>query len=171
MKVLQFFIFTVFMSGLLITSSVADRLYTWIDKNGVTHITKEPPPKSARQVDSMGYKPAAASVQEPSPIDERLPEGLERNGEENNKTSVSGGTDMASDEQAYDDNDGNQLRRGQRKEEQNRLKKDSHSDRRELREPGSNSRQYYLEKRRQQKSSGDFMQSAPSANQSAGGRK
>jgi len=33
----------------------ADRLYTWEDDKGVTHITKEPPPQKTKMIDTMDY--------------------------------------------------------------------------------------------------------------------
>jgi len=33
----------------------ADRLYTWEDDNGVTHISKEPPPQKTKLIDIMDY--------------------------------------------------------------------------------------------------------------------
>jgi hypothetical protein len=33
----------------------ADRLYTWEDDKGVTHITKEPPPQKTKLIDTMDY--------------------------------------------------------------------------------------------------------------------
>ncbi len=170
MKVLQFLIFSFFMSGLFFATTSADTLYTWKDKDGVTHITKEPPPKNARQVDSMDYEPAA-DIDRPPPADEQLPQDLKQGDQEIEETGVTEGTDTASDDQVYDND--NQYRREQRKEErqQERLKKDERSGRQEPRESGNNSRQYYLEKRKRQQGSGNDMQSGPSANRSIGGRK
>ncbi len=34
----------------------ADRLYTWEDDNGVTHISKDPPPQNTNLIDIMDYK-------------------------------------------------------------------------------------------------------------------
>ena len=33
----------------------ADRLYTWEDNKGVTHITQEPPPQKTKMIDTMDY--------------------------------------------------------------------------------------------------------------------
>lgn len=32
-----------------------DRLYTWEDDNGVTHISREPPPQKTKLIDIMDY--------------------------------------------------------------------------------------------------------------------
>ena len=173
MKVLQVLIFSIFMSILLFATASADTIYTWKDKDGVTHITKEPPPKNARQVDSMDYKPEASVIPPPPQTDEQLPEGLKRSEEEIDKTVVTDGTDRVSGGQVYYDNDDNRSRREQAKEEraQERVKKDEPFDIQEPREPGDNSRRYYLEKRKQQQDSGNSTQSSSEANRSAGGRK
>jgi len=40
----------------------ADRLYTWEDDKGVTHITKEPPPQKAKLIDRMDYTVTPAQM-------------------------------------------------------------------------------------------------------------
>jgi hypothetical protein len=40
----------------------ADRLYTWEDDKGVTHITKEPPPQKTKLTDTMDYTVPPAQV-------------------------------------------------------------------------------------------------------------
>ena len=35
----------------------ADRLYTWTDAKGVTHVTQDPPPDTAKSVDTIDYSP------------------------------------------------------------------------------------------------------------------
>ena len=40
----------------------ADRLYTWEDDKGVTHITKEPPPQKTKLIDTMDYTVPPAQV-------------------------------------------------------------------------------------------------------------
>ena len=49
----------------------ADPIYTWVDSKGVTHITQEPPPQTAKSIDVMNYpaqpepttpQPAAANI-------------------------------------------------------------------------------------------------------------
>jgi hypothetical protein len=50
---------TVFITfGLLLCCAIdgfADRIYTWVDSNGVTHITQEPPPETAKSIDVLDY--------------------------------------------------------------------------------------------------------------------
>jgi len=48
------------MFGLLLcwlANGYADRLYTWTDAKGQTHITQDPPPDTAKVVDSIDYTP------------------------------------------------------------------------------------------------------------------
>jgi len=48
------------ISALLLSwavSGYADRLYTWTDAKGVTHITQDPPPATATAVDTIDYSP------------------------------------------------------------------------------------------------------------------
>jgi len=48
------------MSALLlfwVVNSYADRLYTWTDAKGVTHITQDPPPDTAKAGDTIDYSP------------------------------------------------------------------------------------------------------------------
>ena len=40
----------------------ADRLYTWEDDKGETHITKEPPPQKTKMIDTMDYKATPAQM-------------------------------------------------------------------------------------------------------------
>jgi hypothetical protein len=44
--------------GLLLCCAIdghADRIYTWKDSKGVTHITQEPPPETAKLIDVLDY--------------------------------------------------------------------------------------------------------------------
>ena len=41
----------------LVLNGYADRLYTWTDAKGVTHITQDPPPDTAKAVDTIEYSP------------------------------------------------------------------------------------------------------------------
>lgn len=38
-----------------VVNGYADRLYTWTDAKGVTHITQDPPPDTAKAVDTIDY--------------------------------------------------------------------------------------------------------------------
>ena len=41
--------------SILCSTAHADRLYTWEDDKGVTHITKEPPPQKTKLIDTVDY--------------------------------------------------------------------------------------------------------------------
>ena len=44
--------------GLLLCCAMdgyADRIYTWVDSKGVTHMTQEPPPQTAKSIDVLDY--------------------------------------------------------------------------------------------------------------------
>jgi hypothetical protein len=43
-----------------------DRLYTWEDNKGVTHISKEPPPPKTKLIDTMDYTVSPAQENQPS---------------------------------------------------------------------------------------------------------
>jgi hypothetical protein len=61
---------TVFITfGLLLWCVIngnADPIYTWKDSKGVTHITQEPPPQTAKSIDVMDY-PAQPAPPPPRP--------------------------------------------------------------------------------------------------------
>ena len=44
----------------------ADRIYTWVDSKGVTHMTQEPPPQTAKSIDVLDY-PAQPEPATPQP--------------------------------------------------------------------------------------------------------
>ena len=48
-------IFVIWLCWVL--NGYADRLYTWTDAKGVTHITQDPPPDTAKAVDTIDYSP------------------------------------------------------------------------------------------------------------------
>jgi hypothetical protein len=41
--------------SILCPAGYADRLYTWQDDKGVTHISKDPPPQKTKSIDTMDY--------------------------------------------------------------------------------------------------------------------
>ena len=47
--------------SILCPAGHADRLYTWEDDKGVTHISKDPPPQKTKLIDTMDYKPQPAN--------------------------------------------------------------------------------------------------------------
>ena len=55
MTILKRVFLVVLVTVLLPVQGLADRLYTWTDDKGVSHITQTPPPAGARQKDVIDY--------------------------------------------------------------------------------------------------------------------
>lgn len=56
MRYFKILLLTISLASLLILNVHADRLYTWIDDQGVTHISQNPPPPNAVIKDTMDYR-------------------------------------------------------------------------------------------------------------------
>ena len=163
MQWLKIIFCTILVSGLWHQAGNANRLYTWQDKNGVIHISEEPPPENSRLIDIMDYKAVAPPLRDQLPAD-RQQEGPEGSAAGEDKAAAVTGTNEVPGEEVYSDDDGDRNKRKERK-------KEKHQDRQEQRESGSEDRQYYIQKRKQQGSAGQNQQPAPSDNREAGGRK
>ncbi|MBI5578879.1 MAG: DUF4124 domain-containing protein [Deltaproteobacteria bacterium] len=73
--------------GLLVccaTGGYADRIYTWKDSKGVTHITQEPPPQTAKSIDIMDYSA------QPEPTIPRQPASESLNPQQGNQDQGGG---------------------------------------------------------------------------------
>jgi hypothetical protein len=57
MKLFKTTLITLWLLFCWVVSGYADRLYTWTDAKGVTHITQDPPPDTAKAVDTIDYSP------------------------------------------------------------------------------------------------------------------
>jgi hypothetical protein len=112
----------------------ADRLYTWEDDNGVTHISKEPPPQKTKLIDTMDYAvtPAnknRATGKQVSNEGESSP--LQRSGtQKRRKASGATGTTEDIEEDVYYDSDGGRytrraIRHERREERENRRENNS----------------------------------------------
>jgi hypothetical protein len=55
MKILSMFLIVVVAIFSMSRMGFADRLYNWIDSEGVVHISKDPPPEGVKSVDIMEY--------------------------------------------------------------------------------------------------------------------
>ena len=55
--VFKIIIITLLAVGFGMHSAHADRMYTWTDDQGVTHITKQPPPSKTKTDNVIHYKP------------------------------------------------------------------------------------------------------------------
>ena len=93
----------------------ADRLYTWEDDKGVTHITKEPPPQKTKLIDTMDYKVTPAQMNQSTGeqvLDEDERSQPQRIGtQKRKKTLEATGTTEDVDEDVYYDSDGGRYTR------------------------------------------------------------
>jgi len=116
----------------------ADRLYTWEDDKGVTHITKEPPPQKAKLIDRMDYTVTPAQMNQTtskqvSDEDElKQPVRIEtqKRKEASEATGTTEDVDEDVDEDLYYDSDGGRYtRRAIRQERKERRENRRGSDR------------------------------------------
>ena len=93
----------------------ADRLYTWEDDKGVTHISKEPPPQKTKLIDIMDYTVIPANKNQASGkqvSNEGESSTPQRKGtQERGKASRASGTTEDGDEDVYYDSDGGRYTR------------------------------------------------------------
>ena len=97
----------------------ADRLYTWEDDKGVTHITKEPPPQKTKMIDTMDYKATPAQMNQTTGkqvSNEEEPKQPVRTGTQKRKedveaTGAAEDVDEDVDEDVYYDSDGGRYTR------------------------------------------------------------
>jgi hypothetical protein len=118
----------------------ADRLYTWEDDKGVTHITKEPPPQKTKMIDTMDYKATPAQMNQTtgrqvSNEDERkqpVRTGTQKRKEDVEATGTTEDVDEDVDEDVYYDSDGGRYTRRAIRQE----RKERRENRRENRRGG-----------------------------------
>jgi hypothetical protein len=55
MKLIKTALITFGLLLCFVMDGFANRIYTWVDANGMTHITQEPPPQTAKSIDVMDY--------------------------------------------------------------------------------------------------------------------
>jgi len=142
----------------------ADRLYTWEDDNGVTHISKEPPPQKTKLIDIMDYtatpanKNQATGKQVSNEGESSQPQRIGI--QERRKASGATGTTEDVDEDVYYDGDRHRRRkirheeRAERREQgengqENDQRLDDRRDREENREERKDARQEERENRRE----------------------
>jgi hypothetical protein len=122
----------------------ADRLYTWEDDKGVTHITKEPPPQKTKMIDTMDYKVPPAQVNQTtgkqvSNEDERkqpVRTGTPKRKENVETTGTTEDVDEDVDEDVYYDSDGGRYNRRAIRQERKDVRKKRRENRRENRRGG-----------------------------------
>jgi hypothetical protein len=97
----------------------ADRLYTWQDDKGVTHITKEPPPQKTKIIDTMDFKVTPAQMNQGTGkqvSNEGEPKqpvriGSQKRKEASEATGTTEDVDEDFDEDVYYDSDGGRYTR------------------------------------------------------------
>ena len=94
----------------------ADRLYTWEDDKGVTHITKAPPPQKTKLIDTMDYTvtPVQKSQTGGTQVsNEDEPSQLQRIGasKRRNASDTNGNPEDVNEDVYYDSDGGRYTRR------------------------------------------------------------
>ena len=126
----------------------ADRLYTWEDDNGVTHISKEPPPQKTKLIDIMDYtshpeEPKQATGKQVSDESESSqPNRIGARG--SGKASGAIGRAEENDEDVYYDSDGGRYTRRAVRHEI----KEKHEDGEEIRLPSTKRHRRHSGRRR-----------------------
>jgi hypothetical protein len=123
------------------STGYADRLYTWQDDKGVTHITKEPPPQKTKMIDTMDYKATPAQMNQTTGkqvSNEDEPKKPVRIGtQKREKASEAAGTtedvDEDIDEDVYYDSDGGRYTRRAIRQERKEVRENRRENRREKR--------------------------------------
>jgi hypothetical protein len=116
----------------------ADRLYTWEDDKGVTHITKEPPPQKAKLIDRMDYTVTPAQMNQTtskqvSDEDElKQPVRIEtqKRKEASEATGTTEDVDEDVDEDLYYDSDGGRYTRRAIRQERKERRENRRENRR-----------------------------------------
>jgi hypothetical protein len=77
MKYFRIILLTISMIGLWALNGYADRLYTWTDDKGVTHISQQPPPKNAKLKFTTDYTPRPVKPKQAVQKQEEKPKPIE----------------------------------------------------------------------------------------------
>jgi len=78
MKYFRIILLTLLMIGLLAINSYADRLYTWTDDKGVTHISEHPPPKNATLKFITDYTSRQEEQNQADQVPQKKPKKIEQ---------------------------------------------------------------------------------------------
>ena len=123
MKLSIMLVIAVVVISIWCSMGYADRLYTWEDDKGVTHITKEPPPQKTKLIDTMDYKVTPAQMNQSTGeqvLDEDERSQPQRIGtQKRKKTLEATGTTEDVDEDVYYDSDGGRYTRRAIRQERN----------------------------------------------------
>jgi hypothetical protein len=96
----------------LVVNGYADRLYTWTDAKGVTHITQDPPPDTAKAVDTIDYSPQPNQPVRRSTVSDRTDQQLGNLDQEGGQSGRDSGTGLTSADDTKDiQYDGDSYRR------------------------------------------------------------
>ena len=123
------------------STGYSDRLYTWEDDKGVTHITKEPPPQKTKMIDTMDYKVPPAQMNQTTGKqgtneDERKQParmGTPERKEASEATGTAEDVDEDVDEDVYYDSDGGRYTRRAIRQERKEARENRREERRENR--------------------------------------
>lgn len=159
----------------------ADRLYTWEDDNGVTHISKEPPPQKAKLIDIMDYTESNASKNQTAggQISNEAANSQPQRIEAQKKEKVTGATDTTEDveEEVYYDSDGGlytkraiiyEKREARREQRENRQENDRRLEDRQDRQKNREERKDARQEKRENHSKSDSSIRKPQRRQSHG---
>jgi len=112
----------------------ADRLYTWEDDKGVTHITKEPPPQKTKTIDTMDYKVTPAQMNQTTgkqvSNEDELKQPVRIKTQKRKEASEATGTTEDVDEDVYYDSDGGRYTRRAIRQERKEVGENRREDRR-----------------------------------------
>jgi len=123
------------------STGYADRLYTWEDEKGVTHITKEPPPQKTKMIDTMDYTVQPAQInqttgkQESNEGERKQPVRIEtqKRKEASEATGTTEAVDEDLDDDVYYDSDGGRYTRRAIRQERKEVRENRREKRRENR--------------------------------------
>jgi len=107
---------------LFVTAQIsADKLYTWTDEKGNLHITEQPPPVNARNMDVMTYKPQTRAQTQKIEKDARREDVQDEAARKKDTTLETGKAgakaEQADDEDVYIGREGKMIRRAEGSDE------------------------------------------------------
>ncbi|MBE9544398.1 MAG: DUF4124 domain-containing protein [Proteobacteria bacterium] len=77
MRFFKIFLITISLICLWMLNGYADRLYTWIDDKGVSHISQDPPPSNAALIDIMDYTSHPEKQNQAVQVQDKKPKKIE----------------------------------------------------------------------------------------------
>jgi len=110
MRYFKILLLTISLICLWMVNGYADRLYTWIDDQGVTHISQNPPPPNAVLKDTMDYTSRPEEQDQKVKVQEQR-----RKKAEPDKKSAGAGEGLEPEIYSEEDSDTERYRREARK--------------------------------------------------------